>query len=124
MYSFDGVDRTFGVPARIHSDQGPCFTSQRFQEFCDRFGMQHFKSAPYHPQGNGKVERLNRSLGDALAKLVEETQRDWHQRLPEVQLALNSAIHDSIKDSPFHVSIQGTPTHYDRRSGRYSTART
>ncbi len=46
-----------GLPKVIVSDNGPCFTSEEFQEFVQRNGISHIKSAPYHPSFNGLVER-------------------------------------------------------------------
>ena len=48
-----------------------------FEEFCCNYGIMHTMSTPYHPQGNGAVERLNHSLAESLSKLVANNQGDW-----------------------------------------------
>ena len=62
----------YGVPLKLHSDNGPCFISTECQNFLDRYGIEH----AYRPQTNGSVERLNRMMGIILNKLVTKNPRD------------------------------------------------
>ena len=41
----------------IVSDNAASFTSAQFAEFCDKNGIHHVTSAPYHPASNGLAER-------------------------------------------------------------------
>ena len=67
----------FGLPERIHSDQGAQFESVMFQELCQLWGVQKSRTTAYHPQGNGVVERGNKELGDGLrALLVHRAEED------------------------------------------------
>ena len=93
----------YGVPLKLHSDNGPCFISTEFQYFLDRYGIEHSYSTAYRSQENGSVERLNRTMETMLSKLVTKNPRDWSGYLPEVQLAYNSRKHSSIKCSPYEV---------------------
>ena len=94
----------YGVPLKLHSDNGHRFISTEFQNFLDRYGIEHSYSAAYRPQANGSVERLNRTMGTVLSKLVTKRPRNWPDYLPEVQLAYNSSKHSSIKCSPYEAS--------------------
>lgn len=47
---------------RIISDNGPQFIARDFKEFIRIAGMTHVRTAPYHPQSNGKIERWHKSL--------------------------------------------------------------
>ena len=83
----------YGVPQYLHSDQGANLTSKVIQSLCKQLGIQRTQSSPYHPQGNGQVERLNRTLEAMLSKMVKENQRDWDQHLPKALFAYRTAIH-------------------------------
>ncbi|KRZ65623.1 Retrovirus-related Pol polyprotein from transposon 17.6, partial [Trichinella papuae] len=72
------------------------------EEVCKIFGVEKSRSSPYHPQGNGLVERANRTLLNTLAKLCHESQdRSWDQLLPLATMAYNSAVHETTGQSPF-----------------------
>ena len=93
----------YSIPRTIHSGQGACYTSTTCNELCARYGIRHTVSSAYHPQANGSVERLNRSIETTLAKVVHHSQTNWPDRLSDVQLAYNSAKHDTINASPFCI---------------------
>ena len=51
--------RRFGMHiARILTDNGKCFQSERFRRACRRLGIKHSFTRPYRPQTNGKAERF------------------------------------------------------------------
>lgn len=49
---------THGLPERIVTDNGPQFCSEEFSEFLKTNGINHTRSAPYHPSTNGEAERF------------------------------------------------------------------
>ena len=56
----------FGAPNRIISDRGTCFTAHSFRSLCTEFGIKHTLNSSRHSQANGLIERLNRTLFEAL----------------------------------------------------------
>ena len=58
----------FGAPDSNHTDQDSNFCSELILEFCKLLGMKKTKTSPYHPQGNGMVERHNWIIADVISK--------------------------------------------------------
>ena len=56
------VDRwfyTYGIPSRIHSDQGKSFDNKIIHHLCTMYGVKQSTTTPYNPHGNAKCERFN-----------------------------------------------------------------
>jgi hypothetical protein len=61
-----------GLPDQIVSDNGAQFTSDIFSNFCRTLGVQHIRSAAYHPSTNGKAERFVRTFKTAMTAMKSE----------------------------------------------------
>ena len=62
----------------------------------------------YHPQGDGMVERFNRSLLQMLHTYVCD-QADWETHLPLLLFAYHTVVHTSTGVSPFRM-MYGRPS--------------
>jgi len=51
---------------RLLSDNGPCYISKDLKDYLDRREITHIRSAPYHPQTQGKIERYHRSIKNVI----------------------------------------------------------
>ena len=68
-----------GCLETLISDQGREFVNAVIDDLMERFDTNHRISSAYHPQTNGQRERDNRTLKNALAKLVNDEADDWDQ---------------------------------------------
>ena len=66
----------FGIPRSIHSDRGTNFNSSIMEEVYRYFGILKTKTTPYHPEGDGVVERAIRTVKPLLSIRCEEFGRD------------------------------------------------
>ena len=76
-----------GVPRELLSDRGTWFLSKIMMEVYELLGTHKVNTTAYHPQGDGLVERMNRSLLNMLSKSAELNGNDWDERLPFVLFA-------------------------------------
>ncbi len=91
---------SFGLPDILHSDQGANFESNILRKTLEAFGVVKTRTTAYHPQGDGMVERLNRSLLQLLRTYVNK-EEDWERFLPLALYAYRTGVHASTRVSPF-----------------------
>lgn len=80
----------FGAPKRIIADQGRCYASAGFREFCRDHSIELHFIATGSSRANGQVERVMRTLKSLLTIIENDPNKTWRDELLDVQLALNS----------------------------------
>ena len=81
----------FGCFENLHSDQGANVDGAVLKGLCDLIDAAKTGMTPYHPQGDGQVERLNKSLVKILCKLIADHRRDWVDFVPKSILAYKTS---------------------------------
>lgn len=92
-----------GLPTRIISDNGTNYVSEAMRLVCRRLGISRSLTSVEHPQTDGLVERLNRTVKTSLATVVGEYPNTWCEYLPFITFAYNTAQQASTRYSSFEV---------------------
>ena len=104
-YAFlQGWISRFGVPLYVITDRGTQFESELFRELSSLVGFHRLRTSAYHPQTNGMVERMHRTLKTAIIARKET----WMKALPVVLLGLR-CMPNSNGLSPFFSVTGKTP---------------
>ena len=93
----------FGFPSRIHHDKGQEWNSNMFKELHRLTGINASNTTPYWPQGDGQVERFNRTLINMLKTLANKEKADWRSHLPKLAFAVNSTQNATTGFSPYFL---------------------
>jgi transposase InsO family protein len=97
---FKNVFMRYGMPMRLLSDQGAEFESKLFQQLCEMASIAKIRTTPYRPSTNGMIERFHRTLNSMLAKVINDDQRNWDEKLPSVMMAYRASVHESTGFTP------------------------
>ena len=92
-----------GCPIHVLTDLGSQFTSAVFKRLCSKFNIKQLTSSAYHHQTNGKVERFNRFLKQALATITNQDQSNWDQLIDRCLFVYRISLNETLNDSPFHL---------------------
>ncbi|GBG63977.1 hypothetical protein CBR_g40219 [Chara braunii] len=105
---YAGWIRTKGYPKEIVCDSDTRFMPDFWLALIKRWGSSLKPSSARHPQTDGQTERAHQTAQVLLHTLIRPDQKDWVERLPDVELAYNSSIHPAIGIAPFEFE-HGSP---------------
>ena len=97
-----GMLEIFWIPLLLVTDQGAQFVGSVMTTLCANLHIEKIKTTPYHPEGNGVVERMHGTLGAMLTKAASEGQ-DWVGQIPFALFALRAAPNKDTAFSPFEL---------------------
>ena len=104
----DDIFSLVGPPRKLHSDQGRNFESTILAGLCEAFGVKKSRTTPYHPMGDGLVERMNRSLLSLMRSYVNK-ERDWEEHLQLLLFLYRTTKHATTGLSPYEVLFGSNP---------------
>ena len=102
-FIYEDIICRHGVPQEILSDRGTSFTSKVIDELCQNYQTKHRLTSAYRPQTNEMIERFNRTLGECIAKLVYDNNKEWDQFIDAVLLAYRTKQHKTTGKTPFYL---------------------
>ena len=85
----------YGVQYVLHTDQGANFESNLFKELCQMLNIKKTRTTPYHPQCDGQVERMNRTIIDLLKLNVRDATNNWNLNIGLTLMAYRNALQAS-----------------------------
>ena len=91
-----------GCPQEVVTDNGTEFMGG-FSRLLAANHVDLKHSSAYHPQANGLVERMNRTLTASLTKLTRERAEDWDICLPLTLWGYRTTRHASTLKTPFSL---------------------
>ncbi len=93
----------YGLPKRMHSDQGRDFESRLIHELFDLLGVKKSRTTPYHPQGDPQPERFNRTLLDMLGTLDPRQKQQWSRHIGHLVHVYNCSLNEATGYSPYFL---------------------
>lgn len=108
------VDKDTGYTIkRLRSDNGGEFVNAEFEAALVKSGITHERTAPYTPEQNGQVERLNGSLIATVKAMLHDSQlgkEHWSDALAMATFVANRTIHGRLEGkSPYEVMYGKKP---------------
>ena len=82
----------WGCRRTMLSDSGLQFCSELSQAVYQLLGVRKLATSSYYPNDNGGIERVNHTMAQIMAMVVNERQDDWDMRLLHVEFAYNNLI--------------------------------
>ena len=100
---FREVERLHGLLRSIVSDRDPKFISHFWKTLWGKHGTRLQFSTSCHPQMDGQIKVVNRSLGTMLRAIMKGNHKSWDEYLPHIEFAYNRVVHKTTNASPFEV---------------------
>lgn len=102
---------SFGMPKKIVSDNGGCFSSVEFNQFCSVNGIDHMTSPPYHPPSNGQAENSVKNFKNYFKKVLDETKKgeDIDKVVQKILYFTRNSVHSETKKTPFELMFGRKP---------------
>ena len=105
----EGLFSRFGCPKYLHSDCAANFRSQLLSEVCRLMGITKTNTSSVHPQGDGKCERMMRTIVGMLSKYLDANHDEWDVHLPLLMMGYRAQVHQSLGYSPFFLMFGREP---------------
>ncbi|KAK8763534.1 hypothetical protein V5799_033860, partial [Amblyomma americanum] len=93
---------THGIPDIIVSDNGPAFTSEKYDDFLSKNGIRRILIPPYHPASNGAAERVVQTIK---LKLKKAAPGDFQTNIDRILLSYRTTPHAFTGTPPAELLV-------------------
>ena len=100
---FREVVRLHGLPTSIVLDRDSRFLGKFWRTLWKNMGTRLDYISAYHPQIDGHMEVVSKSLGNLLRILVGDHPKQWDQLVAQAKYAYNDSPNKSIGKNPFQI---------------------
>lgn len=90
-------------PLNTLTDNGTNFVSEAMKMVCTRLGIKKIQTSVEHPQADGLIERMNRTLKAALSMYCENQPEAGETYLPFITFGINTSVQKSTGYTPFQA---------------------
>jgi transposase InsO family protein len=90
----------FGVPEKLHSDNGQELVGKLMQSLYKLFKIKKTRTTSYSPWSNGGIERVNKSIKGMIQHYTKPGCHDWDQYMMVVAASYRATKHASTGYSP------------------------
>ena len=107
-FLYQDVICRFGCVPQVTSDNGGEFDGV-FQSLTRRYGIPLIKTTPYHPQGNGMIERGHRTWINSIWRICGKKKHHWSQYFHAALWADRVTTRRTTGFSPYYLLYGKTP---------------
>ncbi|GJY45221.1 reverse transcriptase domain-containing protein [Tanacetum coccineum] len=103
-FTYDNIVCRFGIPATIITDNETQFVNDPFKKWAEKLKIQLISTSVYHSQGNGAVERENKSLLRGIKTKLEKGGSAWVEEVLNVLWAHRTMKKTNNGETPFNLT--------------------
>ncbi|KAM1807302.1 hypothetical protein ACFX11_030337 [Malus domestica] len=95
----------FGIPNAIVTNNGLQFDNNKFRMFYSKFNINLCFASPAHPQSNGQVEAINKTIKRTLKTNLDKAKGCWLELIPQVLWLYRASYWTSTGETPFSLAF-------------------
>ena len=99
------ITTRFGVPHSLIMDNGRQFDCDKFREYCEKYHIEPHYTSVAHPQSNGQVESMNKTIVASLKKKVDRCLGKWADEIPNVLWGYRTTHRTSTGETPYRLAF-------------------
>ena len=92
-----------GYVSTLLTDRGLEFGAEALTSYLKDLGIEHRRTTSYHPEANGKCERLNATIKKVIARLVNNNRSAWEDQLGPALMAYNNVVSEATHHTPYYL---------------------